>query len=257
MHLKFRMVSLANLSPFVSCTWQDRQWEWVGLGAQVIWYNIFTHSVMQKQHTLRFALLAASLALGGDSPGPGCPSSLRASLTRSQLLCFARIFDATNCPHQGGAPFSDSPPLSHESDCLTLARPVMWLLRYVTALNEAAARDFHHSSSWALLAVSDRHTRSDSMPLALQKDCDPGHVFGGVRPPLYRKRSHTVRATLPSQIEWSNAAQIYTGLHTVDLTYQALLALKMHRSLSKVGTRDLETPLRPPTLGRSAYNRPL
>ncbi|KAJ1486029.1 hypothetical protein T484DRAFT_1791309 [Baffinella frigidus] len=96
---------------------------------------------MPKQHTLRFALLAASLALG-----------------------------------------------------------VMWLLRYVTALNEAAARDFHHSSSWALLAI-------------------------------------------------------YTGLHTVDLTYQALLALKMHRSLSKVGTRDLETPLRPPTLGRETSQR--
>ena len=82
-----------------------------------------------------------------------------------------------------GVPEALNPTMS-----LTLARPVVWLVRCVAALSAATARDFHHSWSWALLAVSDRHPRCDKLALALEKDsaeraCGPDNLFGSILPP--------------------------------------------------------------------------
>ena len=102
-------------SPFMSCSWQDREWEWVGLGAYVSWWNIFTHSCMLGNHNLRTAILGASLSLGGDNPGwRNFRNEVAIThLHRAPHLCglahslatslLSGVLDAPECPLQGKA----------------------------------------------------------------------------------------------------------------------------------------------------------
>ena len=107
-------------SPFMSCSWQDREWEWVGLGAFVSWWNIFTHSCMVGNHNLRTALLGASLALGGDNPGwRNLRNEVAETQHRAPHLCglahslatslLSGMLDAPGCPLQEKAGSNRNP----------------------------------------------------------------------------------------------------------------------------------------------------